>query len=260
MIDLNIDIERIKDSVNVPLHIEYKDVTTSTNEDVKNLLHDGLRGNLAVIAKEQHSGRGRIGHKFSSPRGGIYLSLNVGITNAIKEKLSLLTPIAAVAVNRAIKSILGISTDIKWINDLYKNGKKICGILAEANVDNNEIKSVIIGIGIDYAIDINSINEDYKDVVGSLLSVDSNVDRANELIIALINNIYCLIGDLPDISFLDEYRAECVTIGKEISFCINNEKRYAIAKNVLDDGTLEVEENGKYYAINAGEVSIVRNK
>lgn len=260
MIDLNIDVERIKENVDVPLHIKYKDVTTSTNEDVKSLLQDGLHGNIVVIAKEQNCGRGRIGHKFSSPRGGIYLSLNVDITNVIKDKISLLTPIAAIATNRAIKSALDVKTDIKWINDLYKNGKKICGILAEANVENNDIKSVIIGIGIDYAIDVNSIEEEYKDVVGSLLDFDSNIDRANELIIALINNIYCLVNNLPNVSFLDEYRVNCITIGKEISFYINNEKRYAKAKNVLNDGTLEVEENGKCYAINAGEVSIVRNK
>ena len=260
MIDLNIDVNRIRDNTNVPLYLQYKEVTTSTNADVKNLLHNGLYGNIVVIAKEQKGGRGRIGHKFSSPKGGIYLSLNVDITKVIKDKISLLTPIAAVATNRAIKNALNLDTDIKWINDLYKNGKKICGILAEANVEDNSIKSVIIGIGIDYAIDVNSVDEEYRDVVGTLMDVDNNIDVANELIIAIINNIYCLIDKLPDDSFLNEYRANCITIGKEISFYINNEKRYAKAKNVLDDGTLEVEENGKCYAINAGEVSIVRSK
>ena len=60
MIDLNINIENIKENVDVPLHIEYKDVTTSTNEDVKALLKDGYEGNIVVIAAEQNRGRGRI--------------------------------------------------------------------------------------------------------------------------------------------------------------------------------------------------------
>lgn len=260
MIDLNINIENIKENVDVPLYIEYKDVTTSTNEDVKTLLNDGYEGNIVVIAAEQKSGRGRIGHSFSSPKGGIYLSLNVDAKSISKDSISLLTPIAAIATNRAIKIAIGIDTDIKWINDLYKDGKKICGILAEANVENGEIKSVIIGIGIDYAIDLKDVDEEFQDVVGSLYVYTSKIDGANELIIALINNIYCLINDLPDISFLEEYRAKCITIGKEISFYLNNEKRYAKAKNILDNGMLEVEENGKCYALSAGEVSIVRNK
>ena len=260
MIDLNINIENIKENVDVPLHIEYKDVTTSTNEDVKTLLKNGYEGNIVVIAAKQNRGRGRIGHSFSSPKGGIYLSLNVDAKSISKDSISLLTPIAAIATNRAIKIATGVDTDIKWINDLYKDGKKICGILAEANVEYGEIKSVIIGIGIDYAIDLKDVDEEYQGLVGSLYEYANKKEGANELIIALINNIYCLINNLPDISFLEEYRAKCITIGKEISFYLNNEKRYAKAKNVLDNGMLEVEENGKCYALNAGEVSIVRNK
>ena len=84
MIELNIDVDKIKQNVDEPLHLKYKDVTMSTNEDVKELLRNNLHGNIVVIAKEQNGGRGRIGHKFSSPKGGIYLSLNVDITKVIK--------------------------------------------------------------------------------------------------------------------------------------------------------------------------------
>ena len=98
---------------------------------------------------------------------------------------------------------------------------------------------------------------DLTDIVGSLCEkYDENIYSG--LIIALINNINALIDKLPDNSFLDEYKANCITIGKDISFMYNNEKHFAKGIDVLNDGTLQVLEGENTYSLFAGEVSIIR--
>lgn len=249
-----LDINNIKNSLIKDTYIEYKDITESTNDDVS--LFSSSQGNkdYIVIAGQQTKGRGRLDHSFISPKGGIYLSILKNIGNVPKDKLSLITPIVALATYKAIKEILNIDTDIKWINDILYNGKKVCGVLCELQKD---YKHIIIGIGIDYHIKENDIDNNLKDIVGTL-SKEYDESIASRLIIALINNISSLIDKLPDAAFLDEYRAQCITIGKDISFMYNNKTHYAKALDVLNDGSLQVKEGDKVYSLNAGEVSIIR--
>ena len=247
-----IDKNRIKESLIKDTFLEYKEVTSSTNDDVEKYL--GAVKDCVVIAKEQLNGRGRLDHKFESPKGGLYFSILKNISGLDKKDILLITPIVALAVHKAIKDVLHKETDIKWINDILFNGKKVCGILCEAK---QSFEYVIIGIGIDYKLSVADLNPELRDIVGTL-SLDNDEDLSNELIIATINNITALIDKLPDKSFLNEYRAHCITIGKSIAFNYNNERRNAVALDVLDDGSLQVQENDKIYALNAGEVSIIR--
>ena len=250
-----IDLHKIQNGLNKDIYIEYKDITKSTNDDVLLFLNSNTFKDYIVIAGKQTQGRGRLDHEFISPKGGIYLSILKDIKNVDKNKISLITPVIALATYKAIKEVLNIETDIKWINDLLYKDKKICGILCELTKDYNH---VVIGIGIDYKLHLEDINTELKDIVGTL-SKESDVDLSNELIIALINNINILMDKLQDDNILNEYRAHCITIGKSISFMYNNEKKYAKALNVLNDGSLQVQEGDKVYSLNAGEVSIIKN-
>ena len=249
-----IDIEKIKKNLNKDSYIEYKDITESTNDDVLLFINAKDNKDYIVISGSQTKGRGRLDHSFISPKGGIYLSILKVISNLDATSLPLITPLVALAVHKAIKDVLYKETQIKWINDLLYKDKKVCGILCELYKD---YKHVIIGIGIDLFINKKDINEDLKEIVGSLCE-EYEENTYSELIIALINNINALIDKLPDNSFLDEYRANCITIGKSISFMLNNEKHFAKALNVLDNGSLQVLDGEKTYSINAGEVSIIR--
>jgi len=249
-------IDKIRERVHEHLNIVYKETTISTNDDVKEYVMKKNEG-VVYIASEQLKGRGRIGHDFSSPKGGIYLSLYIDAKNIKKDQLSIITPLCAVAIYRAIKDTLFKETQIKWINDLLYEGKKVCGILAEAMVDkDNNINGIILGIGIDYKVDVKKMDKALQDIVGTLYKDGEREDSKTELIIAIINNIYSMCKNLPSIEFLDEYRAHCITIGKDVSYEINGQIRCAKAIGVLDDGTLEVNENGCIYSLNAGEVSL----
>ena len=123
--------------LDVDLHVE--DTVTSTNDVVKQAAWNDRP--IVVIANRQTGGRGRLGRKFESPGGtGIYISIGIKPDFSIAHS-PFVTMAAAVAVCRAVKKVCGLETDIKWVNDVYYNRKKVCGILTEAqtNMENGEI-------------------------------------------------------------------------------------------------------------------------
>ena len=111
------------------------DKLESSNRTAKTLALEGTPHGTMVLTSQQTAGRGRLGRRFESPAGkGIYLSLvlrpGLPMTEAQAVTIS-----AAVAVCRAVKRLCGLDLGIKWVNDLYYNGKKVCGILTEAGAD-----------------------------------------------------------------------------------------------------------------------------
>ena len=247
----------IQDSIDKDIKVVCKETTLSTNLDVKEHVKE-YNEQCVYIAEEQTKGRGRIGHDFVSPKGGIYMSLYVDIKSIQEKDISLITPIAAVAVAKAIYKNLNKQVDIKWINDLLYKDKKVCGILAEAIVLDNTIQGIVIGIGIDLKIDTSSLDNNLKGIVGTLLEKDEKMSSKEALVSDIINNIYYLIAKLPDIEFLNYYRSHCVTIGKDISYYINNEKYFGRAIGVLNNGMLRVEESTGVRVLDSGEVFNIR--
>ena len=110
--------------------------TDSTNRAAKQAAIAGeARHGSVILACGQSCGRGRRGRSFYSPsQAGLYLSVILQPQGNLRESL-LLTTEAAVAVYKAIRKVTGIELDIKWVNDLYYKGKKVCGILTEAITD-----------------------------------------------------------------------------------------------------------------------------
>ena len=123
----------------------------STNRAAKEAAVTGLAGHGGcVVAGKQTAGRGRRGRSFYSPEeAGLYLSVILKPRGSLKESL-LLTAEAAVAVYKAVLRTTGISLGIKWVNDLYYNEKKVCGILTEAVTDfeSGDIDFAVVGIGL----------------------------------------------------------------------------------------------------------------
>ena len=251
------DIKLIENNLDYDIKVVYKDTTLSTNIDVKNHIQN-TREKVVYIADEQTQGRGRIGHDFISPKGGIYMSLFIPKESIPKAQLSIITPLAGVAVAKAIKDILDIQVDIKWINDLIYKDKKVCGILAEAVVKGSSIDGVVIGIGIDYKIDTTRLDSELSSIIGTLIEKDEKLGQKEALIASTINNIYYLVSKLPDKSFMDYYRAHCITLNKEISYYINNVQHIGKATNILDDGRLVVLEEGQARCLDSGEVFNIR--
>jgi len=129
--------------------ISFEEVT-STSEKAKELAMGGAEPWTVVVAERQSSGHGRKGEEWFSPKGGLYFS--VILPKSSIDDLQTLTILAAFSVAKVIKESFDVEPLIKLPNDVLLNGKKVCGILTE-NVIGTEVKSSVIGIGLDTNID-----------------------------------------------------------------------------------------------------------
>ncbi|MFR1266371.1 MAG: biotin--[acetyl-CoA-carboxylase] ligase [Gemmiger formicilis] len=159
------------------LQIEVVDRLPGTNAALRSRADAGAREGLVLIAQAQSAGRGRGGHSFYSPPGGLYMSIllrpEIGARQAVG-----LTAMAAVAAARAAERLCGVPITIKWVNDLWKNGKKVCGILTEAVLDleSGMLDYAVLGLGFNVAAPADGWPEDLRDVAGALY--DGSLPRA----------------------------------------------------------------------------------
>lgn len=194
----------------------------------------------AIIAREQTGGKGTKGRSFSSPRGGVYLSLVRYYPCKAENSFSLMIA-SCMAVVKTLE-LYGVSADVKWPNDVFLNGKKICGILIKNSFEGENVKKSITGIGVNVN---NDIPKDLADIAINLKSVVGEVD-IDEFYKRLIENLYA------DYS-VDEYRSRNIVLGKEITVIKNGESRKAVAEDVAADGSLVLKGGERLFY---GEVTI----
>lgn len=236
----------------------------STNQLAKQAAVCGEAGHGSfVIAQHQTAGRGRRGRNFYSPEGaGLYLSVVLEPKGETLKDSLLLTTAAATAVFKAVKKVCGISLDIKWVNDLYLCGKKVCGILTEAITDfeSGNIEFAIVGIGLNLYTDEDGYPEELDGIAGALYpDSDSalNIDR-NYLVAEIVN---FLLEETENLKLSKEYVDQNIVPGKEIRIIDGKNSRFAHALEICPDGRLRVqEENGSISHLTFGEVSVLVEK
>ena len=194
----------------------------------------------AIIAREQTGGKGTKGRSFSSPRGGVYLSLVRYYPCKAENSFSLMIA-SCMAVVKTLE-LYGVSAGVKWPNDVFLNGKKICGILIKNSFEGENVKKSITGIGVNVN---NDIPKDLADIAINLKSVVGEVD-IDEFYKRLIENLYA------DYS-VDEYRSRNIVLGKEITVIKNGESRKAVAEDIAADGSLVLKGGERLFY---GEVTI----
>ena len=226
------------------LDIRYVEETGSTNAD---LLADGSAGSGTVlIAGRQHSGRGRMSRAFASPEGGLYMSvLYDGIDPASALRL---TPKSAVAVALAVEAVSGRRTGIKWVNDVFIDGRKVCGILAEAVTQ--ERLRVVLGIGVNVAEPQGGFPDALKDIAGAVFA--QAPEHAREKLAAGI--LDALFDDALDV--YGEYTRRSLVTGREVTVHRAGRAYQARALEIDREYRLVVEHDGRREALNSGEVSI----
>lgn len=234
----------------------YYDELDSTNIAARRLAQEGAPHGTTVVADRQTAGRGRLGRSFFSPGGaGVYLSmvLRPGLSAA---DTALVTPAAAVATTRAILRAAGVPVGIKWVNDLYYAGKKLCGILAEAPFGTDgKPEFVVIGIGVN-VLDA-SFPPEVSDVATSLEAAGAGETGRAALAAAIIEEMLALCDGLAGRSFLAEYRAHSCVLDRPVTLVRGEERRKAFAVGIDDDARLLVRfPDGSAGAIGAGEISL----
>ena len=176
------------------------DSIDSTNTECKRRIAAGERRFL-VLGDTQTAGRGRRGHSFFSPPGaGLYLSLTLTPPSGPGSAVGITTR-AAVCTAAAIEKLCGISCGIKWVNDLYREGKKVCGILTEAVGG-----SVVVGIGVNLAA--SAVPAELREIVGWLDCPELREPLAAEIVNGLLAYVPGDTGHMP------EYRRRCLVLGR----------------------------------------------
>lgn len=230
----------------------------STNSEMKRRAAEGAKEGLVVLTEQQTAGRGRLGRSFLSPPGtGIYMSVLLKPSLASLDAIRITTA-ASVAVVRAIRNITGLAPTIKWVNDIYLGGKKLCGILTEAVTDSKtgSIDSVVLGIGINYKEPSGGFPKDLKEVACALKDETVKVSR-NQLIAAVLDEFFVIYQALPEHEYMLDYRKWSNVIGHDVKFLEKGVWYFAKAIGIDDDGGLVVEmEDGNSRILRTGEITL----
>lgn len=224
------------------MKIELLEEVSSTNDYIKKYLDGGE--NVIVCARRQNGGKGTKGRSFLSAEGGVYLSALTFYDHFPANEAFRIMTHAAVAVCRTVQRF-GVSPEIKWANDVLAGGKKLCGILIENVLSGKNVRASIVGIGLNVANDVSALNG----VATSLAELCSAPLTACEVRTALIENY-------QKESTFGEYLSFLKFLGKEILVRENDREFTAVARRILPDGRLEIEQNGAFRALSAAEISI----
>lgn len=240
--------------------IHYYEELSSTMTIAKNLAIQGSDSGTTVIAKTQISGRGRLDRNWSSPEGGIWMSIVLRPPIAPHD-VPLITLASGVSVCTVIQKLFNLSPGLKWPNDVVINGKKVCGILTEGCIDSGTVSYAVLGIGINLNFSADLLPAELRTSATTLLTEIGRPIEPEQFLHQLLielNSVYReLIDNRPQI--IDLWRKFSVTIGKEVSAIYDNKKICGIAKDITQDGNLIIKlGSGEEIEIYSGEVSIRR--
>ena len=235
-------------SVNGFFKVKHLKSVGSTNEYLKTLSPDKLREGFVVVADEQTGGKGRLGRKFFSPKGGLYFSMLLKPAN--RDVLDKLTLIAAVATADAIKMTCGDDVSIKWVNDIYIGSKKCCGILSETT--ENLKGFAIVGIG----VNICGVPKEVEDIACGVTDIGGSTRFL--LLESILSNFLELYQDFDGAKVVGAYKDRCSTIGKSVSVFENDGNEYMAQAIDIDDGghLVVLTGSGEKRILSSGEVKI----
>ena len=205
--------EYIEENLPFPCKIHVLDKVDSTITYAKKL--DDLSYPNIVLASEQTKGRGRLGRSFySPPSSGLYMSIAFKPDFELSKSM-LVTTKSALAVFQAFEEVVGIGPKIKWVNDIYINNKKVCGILteAESNFEIGSIDKIIIGIG------VNCFSQNFPEEIKSKATFIENPKKEftrNQMAVAIVKNFFSLISDFDNKKILREYKSRSMILGEQI--------------------------------------------
>lgn len=236
------------------------DTVDSTNNELKRRADTAPDG-LAVLAQEQTGGRGRLGRSFVSPAGkGLYLSVLLR-PQCVLADAGMLTAWTAVAVCRALERCCGVRAGIKWPNDIMLEGRKLCGILTELELEAETaaLRHVIVGVGINVSQDVADFGPEVAPVAISLAQALGRAPRRSQLAAEVLSALDDLYRAFPaqKADYLARYRALCVTAGRAVRVLRPGQVRTGTAEAVNEDFALLVRwDNGEQEALSSGEVSV----
>ena len=245
---------------------EYRDLdltvlptAPSTNALVREKANQGRPEGCLIVACEQTDGRGRYGRQFFSPGDtGVYLSLLLRPTAYSPQQATCLTAAAAAAMCQAIEAVTGQQPGIKWVNDIFLHGKKVCGILTEAAVglETGTLNYMVLGAGVNLYPPAEGFPEEIQPIAGSVLE-RSCPEAKNRLVGEFLNRFWDFYTHPECRTYLEDYRSRSLAIGQNVTVLSAGRAVSAYAYGIDDDFRLLVRyENGDTEALSYGEIRI----
>lgn len=248
------------------LHIMVEDCLESTNTSLKCMANRYVDRDVLLIAKSQTGGRGRMGRSFCSPEGGIYMSLLLHPDMRVEESVSI-TTMAAVAVAEALSDVTDREASIKWVNDVYLDDRKVCGILTEAKacLGTEKPKYVIVGIGVNVTEPEGGFPKEIRDIACAVFEQGKEPSGFKEsLVVRIVRRFYEYYNKADKAAHFAEYKRRMSLLGKEIKIIEN-----IFEPDVFEPATaIDIDEkcrlivkyqDGTIKALSSGEVSIRKN-
>lgn len=237
-----------------PISRHFTEDVGSTNDLAKTYAATHAGERAVFVAARQSAGRGRMGRTFLSPEGGLYMSLLCAPAVPAAEAVRL-TVQAAVVTARVLEELTGHTVSIKWVNDLYMNGKKIAGILTEGALaaDGIHLAYAIVGIGInlahtDFPGELAQLATAVEDATGVLLLPEAVERRLTAAFFAT---------DVTDPAIMEDYRRRSMLIGEQVIAYRGEERFSCLVQGIADDGALLVlRDDGRTEALSSGEVRV----
>ena len=223
----------------------------STSTAAKKMVGAGAKHGTVIMAEHQTAGRGRYGRSFHSPGArGIYMSMILDPAQLGLNLLTLVTAFAGVAVCEAIEAVCAKSPGIKWVNDVFLDEKKICGILTEAVGE-----WLVLGIGINFSASETDFPEELRQIAGAIYPGGNTPVGRNRLTAEVIGRI--LVGPQSSEELLHKYRQRLNMLGRVVLVIGADQPYEAIALDIDNFGRLIVrKETGETLCVGSGEVSI----
>lgn len=235
-------------------YILYFDTLPSTNDTAKEQVHHLPHGAL-IIAGRQTAGKGRKGRSFySNEKNGVYCSIVLKGPFA-PEDMGQLTTKAAVAVANAIEHCCPVTTQIKWVNDLLINGKKVCGILTEGTFDpeKGHIPYAVVGIGVN--VRTKRFPKELEPIATCLSKESGVVPKRAVLIATLLEQLETAFdADFSDI--LQQSRDRSAVLGKPVTVIQGNNTVHGTAVAIGKEGELVVDTDQGTLTFSSGEVTV----
>lgn len=235
------------------------DTVDSTNNIAKKLATNSADEGAVVVATKQTAGRGRLGRTFLSERGGVYFSVVLRPDTANSPLF--ITVAAAVAAARAIERVSCKKCELKWVNDVYIDGKKVCGILTEGCVDTNgKLDYAILGVGINVFEPKKGFPKELP-LASSIFAKKCKIlfkKRVKELLIAhFADEFFAFYNNLDQKLFINEYKQKSFLTGKQITYIKDGKEFFGTVEGIDDEARLIVSVDNKTQVLSSGEIQIV---
>ena len=239
------------------IKIEAVDVVDSTNDEMKRRALKGEKEISLLIAERQTKGKGTRGRSFHSPGGtGIYMSFLLRPPYTPSE-CTLLTTMAAVCTAEAIETVTGGKADIKWVNDIYIENRKVSGILTQSHfsADLKAVEWSVLGIGVNITEPEGGFPEEIRAVAGAV--GDRVPDTKNRIIAEIINGVYNYYPRLREKTFRKGYSDRLLWRGDKIKVTQGDKSYEAILVDIDEDFRLKVKLiDGSEVVLESADISV----